>query len=269
MTSPISRRPFLRALLGVPLAASIPIVARDEVPKKKKGFGGWDADSRNALKVSWYYNWGADGEPHDGIEFIPMIKGKGRMDETHLQRAAAHKERGVTELLGFNEPERADQGNLTVEEAVEAWPKLTALGLRVGSPAPSSDTKGMDWLDAFMKEARRKKLQVDFIALHWYRSADVSAFESWLKEVHRAYRKPIWLTEFNPWRGHDERTHLDFLRGTLRVLERASHVERYAYFNPGDEGNLFARNDDDAADRTGPKPLSKLGVLYRDIDQKK
>lgn len=269
MPASLSRRPFLRSLLGTPLAAALPVVARDAPVVKKKGLAGWDAASRNALKVSWYYNWGPDGAPHDGIEFIPMIKGKGRMDEEYMGRAAAHKKSGVKHLLGFNEPERADQGNLTVEEAVEAWPKLAQLGFRLGSPAPSSDGKGMDWLDAFMKEARKKKLQVDFIALHWYRSADVSAFESWLKEVNRAYRKPIWLTEFNPWRGHDERTHLEFLRGTLRVLERASYVERYAYFNPGDEGNLFAKGKEDAADNTGPKPLSKLGVLYRDIDQKK
>jgi hypothetical protein len=269
MNHPYSRRRILRSLVATPLGLALPVEGLDAPKTRKKGFAGWDNASRLALKVSWYYNWGPDGTPHDGIEFIPMIKGKGRMDEAHLSRAAAHRERGVKELLGYNEPERADQGNLSVEEAVEAWPKLTGLGFRIGSPAPSSDAKGMNWLDAFMKEARKKNLKVDFIALHWYRSADPSAFESWLKEVYRAYRKPIWVTEFNPWRGHDEKVHWDFLRGALRALEKNSFVERYAYFNPRDAGNLFASSPENTADDSGPKPLTKLGVLYRDIDQKK
>ncbi|MFM7182775.1 MAG: glycosyl hydrolase [Verrucomicrobiales bacterium] len=269
MNHPYTRRTILRSLAAAPLGLALPVEAVDAPKTRKKGFAGWDNDSRLALKVSWYYNWGPDGAPHDGIEFIPMVKGKGRMDETFLDRARAHRARDVKNLLGYNEPERAEQGNLTVEEAIEAWPKLTGLGFRVGSPAPSSDTKGMDWLDAFMKEAGKKKLQVDFIALHWYRSADPSAFESWLKDVYRAYRKPIWVTEFNPWRGHDEKVHWDFLRGALRALEKNTFVERYAYFNPRDEGNLFASSPENTADDSGPKPLTKLGVLYRDIDQKK
>lgn len=260
-----TRRRFLASAL--PLGLVVPACALGTTPSKKKGLAGHDREAHLALKVSWWYNWGADGSPHDGVEYFPMIKGKGRMEENHFRQVAKHKERGIKELLGFNEPERGDQGNLSVEEALAAWPKLEATGLRLGSPIPSSDGKGTEWLKSFLEQANKKKLRVDFIGLHWYRSADPSAFETWLKEWNREFRKPIWLTEFNPWRGHTEREHFDFLRGALRFLERADFVERYAYFNPNDEGNLFAAEAAKAADKSGPRPLTKLGVLYRDIDQ--
>jgi hypothetical protein len=104
---------------------------------------------------------------------------------------------------------------------------LDGNGARLSSPAPSSDGKGMAWLDRFMEEADKRKLRVDFIAVHWYRSADPAAFEAFLKDLHRKYRRPIWVTEFNGWKV-SEREHERFLKGALRVLERLSFVERYA-----------------------------------------
>ena len=38
-------------------------------------------------------------------------------------------------LLGFNEPDLAEQANMTVEKALELWPRLEATGMRLGSPA--------------------------------------------------------------------------------------------------------------------------------------
>ena len=166
---------------------------------------------------------------------------------------------GIDHLLGYNEPERGDQGNTTLEKGLELWPKLVELAekknLRLGSPAPSSDDKGMKWLDAFMKEAKRKKLRVDFIAIHWYRSRDPDAFETFVKELAKSYRLPIWITEFNGWTG-PERENYDFLKKSLRFLERSKDIERYAYFEPGKgkEHSLFQKDGS----------LSRMGELYRD-----
>ena len=183
-----------------------------------------------------------------------MVKG----DRFDAQLAEARKLVGPGKpLLCLNEPERADQGNMTVERALAIWPKFMETGARLSSPAPSSDAKGMAWLERFMDEADKRKLRVDFIAVHWYRSADPGAFESWLKELHRKYRRPIWVTEFNGWKV-SEREHERFLKGAVRSLERLPFVERYAYFTwkPGEPGSLF----------NGDGSLGKLGEIYRRAD---
>lgn len=234
------------------------VAAESEVPagkSTKRGFGGWGRAEREKVAATWYYNWMPQPDADSGsAEFVPMVKG----DNFAWQLEQARKRVGPGKpLLCLNEPERADQGNMSVERALEVWPKLMETGARLSSPAPSSDAKGMAWLERFMEEAEKRKLRVDFIAVHWYRGADAAAFESWLKELHRKYRRPIWVTEFNAWKV-SEREHERFLKGALRTLERLSFVERYAYFTwkPGEDGSLFE------SDRT----LSKLGVLYRGSD---
>lgn len=211
-----------------------------------------------AFGVHWYYTWWHGGNRNDTIEFVPMIKGRkdmsGNGSFTAIERLP-----GVRHLLGYNEPERDDQGNLSVAEALEHWPRLQALAsaknLPLSSPAPSSDARGMAWFEAFMTEAKRRKLKIDMIAMHWYRSRNPDDFSAFIKQLSRSYRLPIWITEFNGWSG-SERENYDFLRPTLKFLERERSVERYAYFNP--------------ARGTGPSlhrldgSLSRLGELYRD-----
>ena len=83
----------------------------------KKGVSGGIAVAR-AFKSAWYYNWGPKGESEPGIEFIPMVKGKWHVNDATL---AAIKASGAKTLLTFNEPERAEQGNVTVDEALDLW----------------------------------------------------------------------------------------------------------------------------------------------------
>ena len=222
---------------------------------KKKGLAGWSGEHRAKVGAVWYYNWGPKPDGNAGAaEFVPMVKGP----NFEWQLAEARKITGPGKnLLGFNEPERASQGNLTVERAIELWPKLMETGARLGSPATSSDGAGMAWLERFMAEVEKRKLRVDFIAVHWYRSADPAAFEDWLKELDRKYRRPVWITEFNGWKV-GEREHERFMKGAVRALERLSFVERYAYFtwSPGQPGSLFK------ADLS----LSKVGEIYRAAD---
>src|SRR5207249_3723301 len=96
-------------------------------------------------------------------EFVPMIKHGKDANGWYFDKVMALKAGGKVKcLLGFNEPERKDQGNTTVEEAVAKWPMLERTGLRLGSPAVSSDAAGKKWLDAFMQQAEERKLRVDF-----------------------------------------------------------------------------------------------------------
>ncbi|MEO6739110.1 MAG: glycosyl hydrolase [Chthoniobacteraceae bacterium] len=241
-----------RLLAFFVLLLAAPSDAQEKSGAAKKGVSGGIAVAR-ALKAAWYYNWGPKGESEPGIEFVPMVKVKSHANDATL---AAIKASGAKTLLTFNEPERADQGNVTVEEALELWPKLEATGLRLSSPAPSSDAKGMAWLEQFMEAAKKRKLRVDFIAVHYYRSANENEFAHWLDGLHRKWGRPIWVTEFSGYFTKGDRDR--FAEMSFNMLGRNHAVERFAYMDvsPGTPGALWQ----DAA-RTQP---SKLGVKLRD-----
>jgi hypothetical protein len=79
-------------------------------------------------------------------------------------------------LLGYNEPERGDQGNTSVAKALEAWPLLEASGLPLVSPGVAYDNAGKRWMDEFMTEAHRRGYKMDYIAIHWYGNTSPNAF---------------------------------------------------------------------------------------------
>ena len=243
---------FLRRHLLLALMLVAPSMGKDKEASAKKGWGG-GADTAAELKAKWYYNWGPDGSSTPELEFVPMVKGRQHVNPDTLGRIKAS---GATCLLGFNEPERGDQGNLRVEDALALWPQLEATGLRLGSPAPSSDAKGMAWLDKFMEGVKKNKLRVDFIAVHWYRSANAGEFNQWLDSLSKKWRKPLWVTEFNAYYAGGDKD--KFATEAFKVLDRHGKVERYAYFTcPDDQpGGLWKK-------AAGAKELSALGKIYQ------
>ena len=84
---------------------------------------------------------------------------------------------------------------MTVEEAIELWPKLEELGVPLGSPVPSSVNSV--WLEQFMSEAESKNLRVDFICIHIYRGNNSGLFFQAVDDIYEKYRKPIWVTEMS------------------------------------------------------------------------
>jgi hypothetical protein len=238
--------------------ASFPslIFGLDESGSKKKGWAGGAADRHRKFGAHWHYNWGPAGGG-GACPFVPMVKGANQIGNGAFQKVSNHKK--LPFLLGFNEPERASQGDLSVKDAVKHWRKLEEIAVarnsRLGSPAPSSDKGGMDWLESFMKEAKREKLKVDFIAVHYYRSRNPDDLEDFIKDLAKSYRLPIWLTEFNGWTGPRDENE-KFLKKALKFLERERSVERYAYFEPG-EGKAHSLMNKDGS-------LTAMGEMYRD-----
>jgi uncharacterized protein YkwD len=195
------------------------------------------ADTLKDSGAGWYWNWASSNQDtRAAAEFVPNIWGAGSVTDQELAAAKA----SGTALLGFNEPDLAEQANMTVEQALDLWPRLQETGLRLGSPgvAANADVQG-SWLDRFMAGAAERKLKVDFLAIHWY-GADFSdrstdQLMGYLKAVNDKYHLPIWLTEFGliNYTGEPEFPTSEqlsaFVTKTTAALESTTYVERYSW----------------------------------------
>jgi RNA polymerase sigma factor (sigma-70 family) len=208
----------------------------------EKGVGVWNfAGVDQALSESgssWYYDWGPTPEGITGQGFVPMIWGSGDVTTATLDEA----EQEGRYLLGFNEPDMSSQSNLTVQQALDLWPRLMATGMELGSPAVATDaaTPG-GWLDQFMKGAAARGYRVNFITVHWY-GADfdtgpaVQQLKSYLQAIYDRYHLPIWLTEFaldNFGGGPSfptEAQQAAFLTAATQMLATLPYTQRYAWF---------------------------------------
>lgn len=210
-----------------------------------KGGKDWEARVKK-LKVSWHYNWAATlpKPAPEGVDFVPMIWGywgnsegfKRNIRRLHQDKLAGREDT----LLGFNEPDKKNQANMPVARALKAWPYLEWTGLRLGSPATVNPTN--EWMQTFMREAKKRNYRVDFVTVHWYGGANADSLISRLKQVHKMYGKPIWITEFAvaDWNAKSraqnkfsEKQVLRFMKEVLPRLDQLEFVERYAWFSGG------------------------------------
>jgi hypothetical protein len=218
----------------------------------KKGAALWNQSGiTQALSdsgVSWFYDWAADRggvTAPKGVGFVPMIWGAQSVKAATLATA---KENGST-LLAFNEPDMSGQANMTVDQALDLWPKLEATNLRLGAPAVAwgADQSGQ-WLDRFMTGAKQRGYRVDFIPLHWYGSDfnttdAVNQLEAYIKATYARYHKPIWITEYSliNFSGSPKfptaSNQAAFVRASTAMLQKLSYVERYAWFAFGTSTN--------------------------------
>lgn len=205
----------------------------------KKGLAGGGTDAIDATNITWYYNWNTGGNTTPNVEYVPI-----RQTQFWPDFGPAYTKEGYTHLLGFNEPDRPDQSNMTVEAAINSWPGLLKSGLRVGSPATSDPFN--PWMGTFMAQAEAKNYRVDYMAIHcyWYKSA--AQWKSDLQNIYDRYKRPIWITEWNVganWTGNsfpdgpvmltdaNATKHKNDLAGVLDVLETTDYVERYSLYN--------------------------------------
>ncbi|MER6423898.1 glycoside hydrolase family protein [Streptomyces sp. NPDC001137] len=226
---------------------------------KKKGISAWKFHGvTKALansNVGWFYTWSSSRggiKAPRGVEFVPMIHDVGSVTNAELGRA---KRQGNT-LLGFNEPDRADQAHMTVKQALDLWPRLQSTGMRLGAPAVATggDVAG-GWLDRFMKGAAARHYKVGFIPLHWY-GADFNSqrataqLRSYIEAVHKRYKKPVWLTEYalidfssGTPRYPAKAQQAEFVKKSTAMLQHLPYVRRYAWFtlstSRGDGSGLY------------------------------
>jgi hypothetical protein len=172
-----------------------------------------------------------------------MLWGSGSVTPTTLSSLRKAAESGrAQDLLGFNEPDSSAQANMTPDRAAALWPQLERTGLKLGSPAPA--VPGDGWLERFMTLARARHLRVDFIALHFYQDftnpSAVSDLRRQLAGIHRAYGRPIWITEIGALdirRWHEPMLRaptvalaVTYMRKLFAMLDALPYVARYAWF---------------------------------------
>lgn len=222
----------------------------------------------NVLGLPWYYNWTPLALPGETTaQFVPMIWDETSVTPEVLDRVKTHS--GSPFLLGFNEPERHDQADMTVEAALALWPQLEATGKTLGSPAVSLDKKGKEWLREFMSRADERKLRVDFICVHWYgditKPGAVGSLKDVLDSLHEAYDRPIWLTEFGAmdfyFTEDADRPGItaQFIREAIPMLESLPYLHRYAWFTT----LPYVGYDASALFLAAGKDLTKVGEAYR------
>ena len=242
-----------------------------EVAKKGACLGAQSADWADRLRslnVGWFYQWKSEataGSP-DGVEFVPMVFGKPNQITPGVAHVNKEKQSARFQfLLGFNEPDKEDQANMTVEAALEAWPQLMSTELPLISPA-AANPEG-EWMEKFMAGIKERGYRVDYIAIHSYGGPSVAGFLDKLERVHRKFDLPLWITEFGvgDWQAktvkennHSVRDIKDFMKAVLPKLDRLKYVHRYAWFpsSPDDPhlGTSALFNADGS--------LTELGEVY-------
>lgn len=271
----MNRRELIQLSLMAALAPGTAALAAPRGKSSgKKGLGmgfrseRWQ-DILRSLNCKWFYSWMHSFPPElpEGVEYIPMIAKDLENPEAIAKAGAAANAAGIKHLLGFNEPDQVKQGNMTVERALAMWPLLEKTGLRLGSPACVHPDN--EWMQAFMKAAKKQKLRIDFVCVHSYGNDDATKLVKRLQEIHKLYDKPVWITEFavGDWEAKAAAANrykpddvLKFMEDILPKLERLDFIERYAWF-PAKPGNP-ALGTSALFDESGK--LTKLGECYRD-----
>jgi hypothetical protein len=232
---------LLLSVSAFPASASFPPPANKQGIASRTYLLSAPGKLRNA-GATWTYTWTTRvpfSKP--GLEVVPMVRDARGIDDVVIARMNAGRVAGYFRyLLGFNEPDHANQANMTPTQAADLWPKLMATGLKLGSPAPAVPTNG--WLAQFMSIATKRHLRVDFIALHFYADitnprAALARMRTQIAQVRAKYHRPVWITELGII---DTRTHPGpaqtnivaaqrFMRSATTMLDKLSYVQRYAW----------------------------------------
>jgi hypothetical protein len=207
-----------------------------------------------ATNSSWFYNWDTGVATTPSIEYVPM-----RHNLNWASFTPANTYDGYTHFLGYNEPDRPDQANMTVQTAIDNWKYFMESGLRVGSPSTSNPFN--PWLGEFMDAAEANNLRIDFIPLHIYDDKVAWQWSGDLDWIYNRYHRPIWITEGNKganWTGNsfpvndpdnlsdsNANHHYNNIKGIIDVLESKSYVERYSLYNWVETRRAFIVNIDD------------------------
>lgn len=240
-------------------SALFPGRASAAILSSKRGFADTGANYNNlqATGAGWYYTWGPGvGNPGNfDAKHYPMFwsaPSQGTINDV--------KSRNPDYVLGFNEPERPDQANMTVAQAIASWTTIsnsfTGTNTKLVSPAVADTGEGQAWLASFMQQATANNLKVDAVSFHWYGvsnpnnpSGAASSFLSRVDSYYNQYGKPVFITEFaiHDWGGVYTDAEIieanrQFINIVIPALESRSHVAGYSWYHWFSDAPLYTGN---------------------------
>lgn len=215
----------------------------------KKGIAGNPGNSW--LNLNWWYDWNLDQSSSRDLEYVAI-----RQNQYWPSMSQNWRTLGINTVLGYNEPDQANQANMSVGTAIGAWGDLLGTGLRVGSPATSDGGVG-SWLIPFVSQADAAGLRVDYVAVHYYQShnpADAAGCASqmynFLLNIWNNTHRPIWITEWNnganwtdsQWPVPTYAQQQACVQAMVNMLESTPFVERYALYNWVEDGRSLVNS---------------------------
>lgn len=201
-------------------------------------------DFHRRLNGAWSYSWGRQtssafpfmGPAHG---FNPMqwgnfnfAHGSGQGPLETIHRDLQSNPRPVY-LMGFNEPDKIEQSNVSVTTAISRWPRLLGQDAPLVSPAPASAFNG--WLEDFSTQADALGYRRDYTAAHWYANPSADSLINNLNSIYTTFGRPVWLTEFSTvrWSGTTTwtlRDNFNFLAEFMWRAEALTWLKRYSLF---------------------------------------
>ncbi|MDE6310422.1 MAG: hypothetical protein K2L96_01220 [Muribaculaceae bacterium] len=268
----------IKNLLLLAAVAFIPMTSLGASPKRgicwEEGRVNLNEHHASLLSpgVSWMYNWGPSAANpsvySEDFYYVPMAW-NGAYNASRIRTwLSNHPE--TRYLLGFNEPNLADQAAMTPAQAVAAWPGVEALAqeFNVKLVAPALNFSGSkvggkvwgvyEWYDEFFR--LYPEAHVDCLALHcymnWYSALTWFATEYFYKDLYNPsnenygkypylvkflddFKKDnghfpkMMLTEFCGWEYDylpDVYFQIDQMTQKVQKLEQSDLVEGYAWF---------------------------------------
>lgn len=249
----------------------LPLVQRAST---KKGVGLTYGHCGDVQRVgaSWFYTWSPWPRDCEGVESVPMIWGSNDIGKTPRGTSAW--------LLGFNEPDRSNQANLTPGAAAELWREIETLyGLRSNDKqlarklvSPAVSHTDVDWLRRFVAayvDLYGEMPQLDALAVHCYAN-DVDKCIATVSEVIELAESwgvlgGVWLTEFSTWpkAGEEVGIALDRARKLIEVLDGEPGVVRYAWFAARIRGDEWWVGPSTALVEFDGLGLTMYGEMYK------
>ena len=131
----------------------------------------------------------------DQVDFYPMVYGIPGLGH-HANTSFPDVPDQYNTILGYNEPNQADQSNIPPEEAAAAWIELQEKYPNKELVAPATgegDTFDIlsiqdsghadtEWFDAFMAECEILGCRLDYLATHYYTPNSVEEMMTTLKD---------------------------------------------------------------------------------------
>lgn len=231
----------------------------------KKGTGGWGNYS-DVFENRWGYNWGPTDNFPSQVEFWPMQWGSFNWRQRSSLMPGWLRNGEATVLMGFNEPDKVDQSNLSVDIAASMWPRLEAMNMPLLGPAVAGHPASSAWIQDFMNRADTDELRLDYVGMHSYGGPNADSFITKITDAANAWDRDVVVSEFsvvdwnntNNWNTDQV---YNWFAEVLWRMELLPSLHKYAVFIFTDEpGNPISDNRGEMRESDGS--LTPEGKLY-------